>query len=216
MIAAGIIFFNDYYSLKRCITSLYDVVDIIFAIDGKFPSFPSDTVLSNDGSRELVRSFSKCLLVDCPMSEFEKRQKYLEYCELYDIDVLLITDSDEFLLDNTVIQDFRSNLQTIIFDLDKCAYNVYAIMLQSLDNPSQFTPRLRIWYNPSQMEYFSGRHYCFRNKNTRKNSISNYPNFTVIKDIKIGHDHSYRSKFHLESRSIYQKWLVNFERSLPQ
>ena len=190
-------------------------MDVIFAIDGKFPSFHGDTLLSTDGSRELVRSFSKCILVDYPKPEFEKRQKYLEFCVPYDIDVLIIIDSDEFVLDREGLEVFRCNLQSVIFDCDKCEYNVYAIMLQSLNNNYEFNPRLRIWYNPSQMEYYSGRHYCFRNKNTKKSSISNYPNFTVIKGIKIGHDHNYRTRAHLESRSIYQQWLVDFERSLP-
>jgi hypothetical protein len=37
--AAGIIFFNDCLSLKRCLGSLVDEVDMIFAVDGKFPTF---------------------------------------------------------------------------------------------------------------------------------------------------------------------------------
>jgi hypothetical protein len=174
--------------------------------------------LSTDGSRELVKSYSKCLLVDCPNPEFEKRQKYLEYCDLYSVDILLIVDSDEFVLNNYGLQTFRCNLKTVIFDRDKCAYNVYAVMLQSLDNSHEFIPRPRIWYNPSQMEYFAGRHYCFRNKNTKKTNIYNQPDFfsKVIRGIELGHDHSLRSKYHLESRSIYQTWLVNFERSLSQ
>jgi Bacterial Ig-like domain len=75
-IGVGIIFFNDYSSLKRCINSINDGVDIIFAIDGKFPNFPGNSYFSTDGSRELVKSYPKCLLVDCPRPEFEKRKKY--------------------------------------------------------------------------------------------------------------------------------------------
>src|SRR5215212_1670147 len=79
-LAAGIIFFNDYSSLKRCLDSLIYSVDVIFAIDGKFPNFPADSDLSTDGSRELVKSYPRCMLIDFPRSEFEKRGKYLEYC----------------------------------------------------------------------------------------------------------------------------------------
>jgi len=217
-IGVGIIFFNDYSSLKRCINSLHDGVDIIFAIDGKFSTFPGDSQLSTDGSRELVKSYSKCLLIDYPQSEFEKRQKYLEYCSLYSVDILLIVDSDEFVLNSKDLETLRRILKTVIFDRDKCQYNVYAVMLQSLDNRHEFVPHPRIWYNPSQMEYFAGRDYCFRNKDTKKINISNQPNFfsNVIDGIELGHDHSLRSKYHLESRSIYQTWLVNFERSLFQ
>ena len=211
-------FFNDFHGLKRCINSLYDEVDIIFAIDGKFPTFPGESELSTDGSRELVKSCSKCLLIDYPKPEFEKRQKYLEYCDLYSVDILLIVDSDEYILNSDGFQAFSCNLKTVIFDVDKGAYNVYAIMLQSLDNNHEFIPRFRIWYNPSHMEYFAGRHYCFRNKHTQKTNISKYSDLfpKVIKDIELGHDHNLRSKYHLKGRSIYQTWLVNFERSLPQ
>jgi hypothetical protein len=217
-VGVGIIFFNDYSSLKRCINSIIVGADIIFAIDGKFPTFPGDSQFSTDGSRELVKSYAKCLLLDCPRPEFEKREKYLEYCALYSVDILLIVDSDEFVLNGHGWETFHRNLKTVIFDRDKCVYNVYSVMLQSLANSQVFAPYPRIWYNPAQMEYYSGRHYCFRNKDVKKTNISNQSESTstVIQGIELGHDHSLRSKHHLESRSIYQTWLVNFERSLSQ
>jgi hypothetical protein len=217
-LGAGIIFFNDYSSLKRCINSINEGVDIIFAIDGKFPTFPGDSQFSTDGSRELVNSYSKCLLVDCPKSEFEKREKYLEYCALYTIDILLIIDSDEFVLNCCDWETIRRDLKTAIFDRDKCEYNVYAVMLQCLENSQDFAPYPRLWYDPLQMEYYAGRHYCFRNKDLNKNNIPNQPDFVsrVIEGIVLGHDHSLRSKYHLEGRSMYQTWLVNFERSLSK
>jgi hypothetical protein len=106
-LGAGIIFFNDYFSLRRCIGSIIDGVDIIFAIDGKFPTFPVDFQLSTDRSRELVKSYSKCLLIDCPNPEFEKRAKYLELCALYSVDVLFIINSDEFVINNHDWETFR-------------------------------------------------------------------------------------------------------------
>src|SRR5438876_1193322 len=130
--AAGIIFFNDHSNLERCLQSINDGVDMIFAIDGRFPNFPGSSDLSTDGSRELVRSYSKCLLIDFPGQEFKKRSKYLDYCSIYSIDVLLIIDSDEFVLDNASDWNlFRDNLKRLIFDRDRRAYNVYALMLQS-------------------------------------------------------------------------------------
>ena len=217
-LGAGIIFFNDYSSLKRCINSINEGVDIIFAIDGKFPTFPGDSQLSTDGSRELVNSYSKCLLVDCPKSEFEKREKYLEYCALYNIDILLIIDSDEFFLNDRDWETIRRNLKTAIFDRDKCEYNVYAVMLQCLENSQEFSPYPRIWYDPSRMEYYAGRHYYFRNKDMNKNNIPDQCDFVsrVIEGIELGHDHSLRSKYHLEGRLMYQTWLVDFERSLSK
>ena len=69
-----IIFYNDYLSLKRCLDSVIDGVDIIFAVDGKFPNFPGDSQLSTDGSGELVKSYSKCLLINSPESEPEYKK----------------------------------------------------------------------------------------------------------------------------------------------
>jgi len=216
-VGVGLIFFNDYSSLKRCLNSIHDLADIIFAIDGRFPTFPGDSEFSTDGSRELVKSYPKVLLVDCAKPEFEKREKYLEYCALYSVDILLIIDSDEFVVNGHDCKTFRRNVKTLIFDRDKCMYNVYTVMLQSLDNSEEFAPYPRVWYNPAKMEYHAGRHYCFRNKEDKETNISGQSDLIskVIEGIKVGHDHSLRSKYHLQSRSIYQRWFVDFERSLP-
>jgi hypothetical protein len=96
-------------------------------------------------------------------------------------------------------------------------YNVYTVMLQGLDNSEEFVPYPRVWYNPAQMEYYAGRHYCFRTKEDKNTNFSGQSDLIskVIEGIGLGHDHSLRSKYHLQSRSIYQRWLVDFERSLP-
>lgn len=85
-------------------------------------------------------------------------------------------------------------------------------MLQSLENIQEFAPYPRVWYNPAQMEYYAGRHYCFRNKDIKKTNISNQSESTsrVIHGIELGHNHSLRSEYHLESRSIYQTWASEF------
>ncbi len=217
-IAAGIIFFNDYSNLDRCLNSINDGVDIIFAIDGRFPNFPDSSDLSTDGSRELAGSYSKCLLIDFPREEFEKRTKYLEYSSLYSVDVLLIIDSDEFVLDTASNWKlFRNNLKRVIFDRDRYAYNIYAVMLQSGNRSHEFLPYPRVWYKPVEMEYYGGRHYSFRNKDLTKINVSHQGDHShnVIRGIKLAHDHSLRSKFHMENRLIYQIWLESFERSLP-
>ena len=215
-LAAGIIFFNDYCSLQRCLNSINDGVDIIFAIDGKFPTFPSSSDLSTDGSRKLVRSYPKCVLIDFPKPEFEKRTKYLEYSALHSVDVLLIIDSDEFVLDNADWKMFRYNLRRVVFDRDRCASNVYAIQLQSVDKSYGFLACPRLWYKPAEMEYYGGRHYFFRNKDPAKINVPHQGDHSlnIIEGIKIGHDHSLRDGSHLKSRLIYQIWLESYEKTL--
>ena len=216
MFAAGIIIFNDADSLRRCLESIHNDVDLIFVIDGRFAQFPGNSNLSTDGSRELVKSYSKCLLIDFPESEPEKRNKYLELCKEYSVDMLLIIDSDEYILESSDWFEFRRNVKKIIFDRDNGAYNVYSIMLQSLDK-SSFLPYPRLWYKRIEMTYHDGRHYYFRNKNIRRHTIPHQGNHApnLIKGLRIGHNHILRSIHHMESRLIYQTWLVKFESSLP-
>jgi hypothetical protein len=217
-LAAGIIFFNDCHSLKRCLGSLVDEVDMIFAVDGKFPNFSADSKLSTDGSREVVRSYSKCLLIDFPGSEYEKRAIYLKYCSVYSIDILLIIDSDEFILNNPNWDLFRHNLKRIIFDRDKCSHNVYAVRVQTSVKDGKFLPYPRIWYKPGDMEYYGGRHYFYKNKDPL---VINVPHqgdhsLNIIEGVELGHNHFLRSEIHMKSRFAYQYWLQNFENSLPQ
>jgi hypothetical protein len=217
-LAAGIIFFNDLPSLQRCLYTLINDIDIIFAIDGKFPEFPGSSDLSTDGSRELVKSFSRCKLIDFPKSEFEKRSKYLQLCEESNVDVLLIIDSDEYVLENADWKTFKENLKTMIVDRDKCSRNVYAVDLQINSNNDKFLSYPRIWYKPYEMEYYGDKHYYFRNKYGLKDNLSHQADHSVntIKGIRLGHDHTLRTKNYMDSRFIYQTWLQNYEKSLPQ
>lgn len=219
-IAAGIIFYNDRDSLRRCISSLYTFVDIIFCIDGKFPTFPGAGLLSSDGSRELIKKFgNKCILVDCPKPEYDKRQKYLELCREHGIDVLLIIDSDEYIIVEDEFHDvswgvFRESLYRKIIQRDKETHNVYSVMFQH--NPTTLMPYPRVWYKPGEMEYYDGRHYFFRNRLGNRIALQHQANHqpNLIEGITIGHDNLLRSKDHLSSRFTYQVWLTEYEKSL--
>ena len=190
---------------------------MIFAIDGKFSNFPSDSDLSTDGSRELVKSYSQSILIDFPGSEVEKRSKYLEQSAQHSMDVLLIIDSDEFVLEDADWDAFRDNLNKVIFDRDKCKHNVYAINLQTVGKSDDYIVYPRIWHNPGEMEYYGNRHYYFRSKNLEKTNVAHIGDHSlnIIQGIKLGHDHKLRSKEHMESRLVYQTWLERYENSLP-
>lgn len=215
-IAAGIIFFNDCLSLKRCFNSLNNNVDMIFAIDGKFSKFPSENIMSTDGSRELTNLWPHCILTDVSGSEIEKRSKYIDLSAKYSIDVLIIIDSDEYILEDSNWEIFRSNLNKIIFDRDKCTHNVYAINLQTLGKGNEFLAYPRIWYKPEEMEYYGNKHYFYRNRILNKQNVPHIGDHSpnLIQGIKLGHDHLLRSEDHMKNRLIYQTWLENFEKSL--
>jgi hypothetical protein len=178
-LAAGIIFYNDYFSLERCLASLVNGIGIIFAIDGKFPNFLGDSNLSTDGSRDLVESYPRCMLIDFPRSEFEKCSKYLEYCFTYSVDILLIIDSDEFVLNNADWNIFRRNHKRTIFDRDKSKHNIYALKVQTVGKSHELLAYPRTWYKPAEMEYYGGQHYYFRNKDPLINNVPHQGNHSL-------------------------------------
>jgi hypothetical protein len=107
--AAGIIFYNDKESLKRCLESVSPHLDYIFCIDGKFRSYHATNNLSTDGSRDIVKSYDNTILTDFNGgSESEKRQRYLQLASDYSIDMLLVIDCDEYVKGdfNTLKQNF--------------------------------------------------------------------------------------------------------------
>jgi hypothetical protein len=205
-LAAGIIFFNDCSSLDRCLKSIENGVDAIFAVDGRFPNFPANSDLSTDGSRELVRSYSKSVLIDLPGLEVDKRTKYLEHCSLYSIDVLLIIDSDEYVLNPENWNKFHNNLKSLILGRDMDKYNVYAINLQTLGKSKEFLAYSRVRHKPDEMEYYGNRHYYFRNKNPLKLIVPHQADHSgnLIEGIDLGHNHELRSDSHQTSRFAYQ------------
>jgi hypothetical protein len=226
-VAAGVIFYNDVNSLERCLDSLAGHVDLVFCIDGKFPQFPGDSALSTDGSRDVVRSYARygVILDDCPKPEIDKRQRYLELCAKFGIDVLIILDSDEYVLDNAVWYNFGENLYRVIIERDKCSHNVYAVSIRTPNDgrvsSGSFLAYPRVWYRPEEMEYYAGKHYYFRNKYPadhplhKENLIHQASHkINLINGIQIGHDHELRSKQHMDSRFIYQVWLTKHESEL--
>jgi hypothetical protein len=216
-LAAGIIFFNDAKSLQRCLSSVTDGVDKIIAIDGKFRHYPGKEALSTDGSRELVQSFRKAVLIDCPNElEHRKRQTYCEVAGRYGCNFLLIIDSDEFVIAaGSSWQLFRNNLRKTVIGRDKGRFPCYDVLEQAWGSHGgdQFQRKPRVWYEPYDMHYIQGRQFIFRHKDpSRINTVweGSY-GADLIEGIRLGHDHRLRSKSHMNGRFVYAKWLVDFE-----
>jgi hypothetical protein len=107
--------------------------------------------------------------------------------------MLLIIDSDEYVLESSDWSEFRQNIKKIVFNRDRGEYGVYSIMLQSLDD-SSFLPYPLLWYKPMDMIYHE-RHYFFRNKDFRKHTIPHQGNHApnLIKGLSIGYDHALKN-----------------------
>lgn len=78
MLYGVLITYNDMPHIKTTIESIYDKVDMIVAVDGRFLDFPSNADCSTDGTIEYLRSLDKVSLVIAEgKTEVEKRNLYL-------------------------------------------------------------------------------------------------------------------------------------------
>ena len=100
-IGIGLCFYQDVHSLTRCLYSLQTYpLDYLIAVDGKFKEYPAEGELSDQQCLDLVKSFQYPVryLATSGLVEMEKRQKYFDECRKLGIDVLIVLDSDEYIL----------------------------------------------------------------------------------------------------------------------
>lgn len=232
--ALGCVFYQDVRSLERTLRSFYDKVDYMFCIDGRYKHFGDDSTpgLSTDGSRELVQSFDNAVLVDVPDAyEIQKRQKYLDLCGEYDIEYLIIADSDEYVLEYNE-HEFKFNCASKCETHPYNKYNIFSLYLEvnqpnydhivhtitgrnkpSIGTSQQFAHHPRLWRRPYEVMY-KARHYNFVNKDPKKGSLHHCETMApvaIIQGIKLGHNHLLRNKEFLDNRLKYQTKLVEFE-----
>lgn len=227
-IAAGISFYQDAKGLKRCLDSIAQHVDFIFAVDGRYKNFNAPDALSTDGSRAVVQEYPNALLVDAPdMMEFEKRDFYMRLCESTDVDVLLIIDSDEFV-DNrlTSWDDFRAVLPGLIAgaaetwpgDTAVEIGNRHIFKVAYQDSLHFASKKLMYWprvvYKPSELQYYK-KHYEFIFKPTGLHlKFPASHGRRIAPGLMLGSDYTLRSEEYLDSREDYQEWLVTHEEGM--
>lgn len=242
IITAAICFYNAYEELERCLDSL-DLrnggIDLAICVDGKYPNFKGRTKLSDDGSRDLVKSYPGTILLDKPDYEIHKRNEYLWACGLTVpiTDYILIIDSDEYINpENKDWKAFRSNLTELHnknpgrdiwgVDLESNSDDYIETVDQILGRPYQkkkrhswdlreYQPKPRLWYKAYQFEYFLN-HYSWRHKDKNhpeysRESVYGVTMWDTIAGITILHDHKLRSKDYLQKRLDYHRWLIQFE-----
>lgn len=82
--------------LKLCVESVYNQVDRIIAIDGKYKDFPNYNWYSTDGSIEYLLSLEKVELVfAADLYEANKRNVYMDMLDPGD--TVLVLDGDEYV-----------------------------------------------------------------------------------------------------------------------
>jgi len=168
----------------------------------------------------IKRNFQeKTIIVDAPLPEFQKRQKYLELCGQYDCNLLLIIDSDEYVVDGLSYWEYfrRECYDKIIID-SKEEHNIFNIkMFQNISvagghKLDLWIGRPRLWYKPAEVRYGRGRHYEFIDSNGDLQTGGD--GSPTINSIKLKHDDELRTRQHMTGRNIYQTWLIDYEASM--
>lgn len=102
MLIATIITYNDWPLIEDCINSIYNRVDKIIIIDGKFKDFPGESNFSTDrtlGYLDYIFRMEqdKLIIIKAPnFDEVGKRNLYFKF--LNDGDICLNIDADEVLM----------------------------------------------------------------------------------------------------------------------
>lgn len=220
-IGVGTVFFDDAKGLQRCLNSVTSQVDLIIAIDGRFKDFEEVYDISNDGSKEVIESFSNAKYFCFPnLTEIEKRNKYLEIAHIYGLDFLIVMDSDEYAsIDETLL---RINLEKILFqkEYSKIGQNptpeVYGIkMFDKQYEKQEITIERyneRLLYKPGSLRYSEIHSNLIDiHDSTRNFTTAKYT--SEIEGIILYNDDNLRTADYIIKSMKYQSYLFASEKS---
>jgi hypothetical protein len=185
-------------------------IDHIIAVDGKYKGHPAKTQLSDKECTDLFKSFQiKYDIIPWQnASQIEKRQVYFELCKEKGIDVIIVMDSDEYVIHK------KTNWPLFVEELEnKVRYNKdtfvqgYTIPLLINQKGQRYPPNhlinsARVFHRPWELQYVDN-HYTIRNKKTGVN-MGYQSDRTVLTQLTIGTDHKLRDKEYMDQRAIYE------------
>lgn len=212
-LAVGINVYNDTPGLKRCIDSLYEHVDLIVIIDGKYLEWgkPDDPALSNDGLIKMLIEYygwNKIILVPMPNTDqATKRTKYLEVAGEQHCTHLLVIDADEYIQQNADWDLFRWLLDNNPrFDDGLNGNTQYSHNIDYYAQPNSHLSLARLIYRPGDLIYRS--HWLlFRKKDGSPTAYQNVGDPYTVKGIVITTDEGLRSEDRIKQDIDYQ-WLL--------
>ena len=189
--------YNDWPLIKNCIESIYDKVDKIICVDGRYLDYPGEEWYSTDGTIYYIDSIDKAELIQVKgATEVEKRNLYLTKCR--DGDIVLNLDADEVLIGN--ISKLESDFG--IIDLR--------------DGHSKHIQRraTRFFKFREGMEYKNVHYTLYYNGkmiNKLQKVINKNFNFEQIKNFYVLHNWHKRTDLRKHNKSIYYKKLIRNE-----
>ncbi len=191
-IGAGIVFYNDAEGLKRTISSLKDF-DVIICTDGAWKEF-EDEGLSTDGSREIVTNANNTVLLDAAgMMTAEKQEFQLRYSDRYDLDALVLIDSDEYLT-HFDRDTFEESLMSSI----RNEKHVYHCDFEYYDLTWQHTRIPRVLWQPQKCQYLERHNQIFAGTVPQITS-----DIVTINGINMKHEKNFRPA---ERESYNKEW----------
>lgn len=199
LIGIGYCYFNDVESIKRGVPTFIDNVDYVFAIDGRF-SLRDGPDYSIDGSTEFLEKYSNVIIERFVGMEHDKRQKYIDLAVKYNVDVLIIIDSDEYVSDANWLE-FKQNLIDILDSPD----NIHGVNFFTDNNITQYP---RVWIRPHQIRYWNA--HCLFEVNG--NVIRSPKNLKPVLGITLMMDDGLRSEEYLKDTTNYQYRMIEAEK----
>ena len=195
MTTACIVTYNDYPLIKKCIESIYNKVDKIICVDGRYKDFPdyAQGWFSTDGTIEYLLSLPKVeLRFAANLYEADKRSVYLH--NLNDGEAILMIDSDEVL---------EGNIPPLNADIGLVRYC-------ELKSSRGFYLATR-FFKFRQGLHYSGIHFILETAGGKlfNNRCGAEPGFTSeeIKGFRVVHDREARDKNRKYSKIQYCKTL---------
>jgi len=202
MLIGCIVTYNDMPLVKSCIESIYDKVDRIVAIDGRYKDYPGSKWDSTDGTLEYLCSLDKADVISTlGYSELDKRNRYLE--ELDDGDIVLNLDADEVLVGN----------------ISKLESDFGIIDLRDGHSKGKKNRATRYFKYREGMRY-KFVHYTLYLQNKQINNLHRVinPDYTYenVKDFYIRHDWHLRDQLRKHHKGQYYKKLLKIESGYPR
>lgn len=208
-IGVGLCFYNDLESLKRSIPSYVEHVDYIFAIDGRFSLLEGDDY-SKQEVQDYVKSFPNVIYEQFIGMEHDKRQRYVDLARQYEVDYLLIIDSDDYIIKEEADWDlfFKSAEERIKQYPEENFFALDLLYTPPGFIPREYTPLPRLWVRPNECEYYKA-HCIFKGKN--KNAVRASATVPKVLGLSFAHDDLCRNDDYLNKVSKYQQHMLDYE-----
>lgn len=161
MLYGVLITFDDYPHIQKTITSIYDLVDKIICVDGRYVDFPGEIDFSTDGTLEYLKSIDKVEIINAyGLQEVEKRNKYLvgEMGDFY-----LHLDADEVWEGPLEIPDADMGISQLI----------------QLKSGHTNGKRIRLFRHVEGLHY-EGKHYWLKDKDGKTFALLEKPGAAYV------------------------------------